>query len=42
MINKRKLLIFCSKCRILYVEEIVGEVKTLGSVGRGRSLFEDG
>jgi hypothetical protein len=26
----------------VYVEEVVGEVEALGSVGQGSSLFEDG
>jgi hypothetical protein len=26
----------------VYVEEVVGEVETLGSVGGGGSIFEDG
>ncbi len=32
----------CSKWRIVYVEEVVGEVEALGSVGQGGSFFEDG
>jgi hypothetical protein len=32
----------CSKCRIVYVEEVVSEVEPLGSVGRGGLFFGDG